>query len=153
MVHEAVADTRVVAVNGARRVGRSTLVKSAPRSYPRSTARNLDVATERQAALSDPTRFVRHDGLLAIDDLIDRDVTQLAEIERRSELRRLLRLLAGSMAQPLNVERIASEVGFRATTTQRYISLLEEVFLIKRVDGRASSATGRAVWLRKRPRG
>ncbi len=84
-----------------------------------------------------------------VDDLIDRDVTQLAEIERRTELRRLLRLLAGSMAQPLNVERIASEVGLPATTTERYISLLEEVFLIKRVDGWASSATGRAVRLRK----
>jgi uncharacterized protein len=272
MVHEALADTRVVAVNGARQVGKSTLVKAVLRSYPDSTARSLDVATERQAALSDPTRFVRHDGLLAIDevqrvpelvlsikaavdadpppgqflltgsarllglrnlpdalvgrmetielwpfsqgeidgrderfidrvfddewtaelpggrslgdelrdgyieralrggfpealrrtagrrakffdayvdDLIDRDVTQLAEIERRSELRRLLRLLAGSMAQPLNVERIASEVGLPATTTERYISLLEEVFLIKRVDGWASSATGRAVRLRK----
>ena len=272
MVHEALADTRVVTVNGARQVGKSTLVKAVLRSYPDSTTRSLDVATERQAALSDPTRFVRHDGLLAIDevqrvpelvlsikavvdadprpgqflltgsarllglrnlpdalvgrmetielwpfsqgeidgrderfidrvfadewtaalpggrslgdelrdgyieralrggfpealrrtagrrakffdayvgDLIDRDVTQLAEIERRSELRRLLRLLAGSMAQPFNVERIASEVGLPATTTERYISLLEEVFLIKRVDGWASSATGRAVRLRK----
>ena len=272
MVHEALADTRVVTINGARQVGKSTLVKAMLRSYPDSTERRLDVATERQAALSDPTRFVRHDGLLAIDevqlvpelvlsikaavdadprpgqflltgsarllglrklpdalvgrmetielwpfsqgeidrrderfidrvfaddwtvalpggcslgtesrdgyierslrggfpealrrtggrrakffdayvdDLIDRDVIQLAEIERRSELRRLLRLLAGSMAQPLNVERIACEVGLPATTTERYISLLEEVFLIKRVEGWASSATGRAVRLRK----
>ena len=84
-----------------------------------------------------------------VDDLIDRDVIQLAEIHRRGELRRLLRLLAGSMAQPLKVERIASEVGLPATTAERYISLLEEVFLIKRLDGWTSSVTGRAVGLRK----
>lgn len=272
MVHEALRDTRVVTVNGARQVGKSTLVKAVLRSYPDSRERRLDDATERQAALSDPTRFVRHTGLLAIDevqrvpeivlsikadvdedprpgrflltgsarllglrnlpdalvgrmetielwpfsqgeidrrnerfidrvfdddwilatpdasqlgtetrngyverclrggfpeavrrtggrrakffdsyvdDLIDRDVTQLAEIERRGELRRLLRLLAGSMAQPLKVERVASEVGLPATTAERYISLLEEVFLLKRIDGWSSSATGRAVRLRK----
>ncbi len=39
MVHEAVADTRVVAVNGARQVGKSTLVKAVLRSYPDSAAR------------------------------------------------------------------------------------------------------------------
>lgn len=272
MVSEALRDTRVVLVNGARQVGKSTLIKAVLRSHPDSRERRLDDATERQAALSDPTRFVRHAGLLAIDevqrvpelvlsikvevdedprpgrflltgsvrllglrklpdalvgrmetielwpfsqgeidrrneqfidhvfddvwtlaipndrqigtetrdgyierclrggfpealrrtsgrrakffdayvdDLIDRDVTQLAEIERRGELRRLLGLLAGSMAQPLKVERIASEVGLPATTAERYISLLEEVFLIKRLDGWASSATGRAVGLRK----
>jgi len=84
-----------------------------------------------------------------VDDLFYRDVIQLAEIERRGELRQLLRLLAGSMAQPLKVERIASEVGLPATTAERYISLFEEVFLIKRVDGWASSATGRAMRMRK----
>ena len=68
-----------------------------------------------------------------VDHLIDRDVTQLAEIERRGELRRLLRLLAGSMAQLPGVDRIATEIGLSATTTERYISLLEEVFLIKRL--------------------
>ncbi len=70
MVHEAVADTRVVTINGARQVGKSTLAKAVLRSYPGSTARSLDVATQRQAALSDPTRFVRHDGLLAVSGLI-----------------------------------------------------------------------------------
>jgi uncharacterized protein len=84
-----------------------------------------------------------------VDDLIDRDVIQLAEIERRSELKRLVRALAGSMARPLNTRRIASEVGLPASTTERYLSLLEELFLLKRVDGWASSATGRAQRLRK----
>ena len=68
-VREALADTRVVTVNGARQVGKSTLVRALLRSYPASTERSLDVATERNAARSDPTRFVRHDGLLAIDEM------------------------------------------------------------------------------------
>lgn len=272
MVSEALRDTRVVTVNGARQVGKSTLIRAVLRSHPDSRERRLDDAAERQSALSDPTRFVQHADLLAIDeiqrvpelvlsikaevdkdprpgrflltgsarllglrklpdalvgrmetielwplsqgeidrqneqfidhafddgwafniptdrrigtesrdgyierslrggfpealqrtsirrakffdayveDLIDRDVTQLAEIQRRGELRRLLGLLAGSMAQPLRVERIASEVGLPATTAERYISLLEEVFLIKRLDGWTSSVTGRALGLRK----
>lgn len=69
MVNEALRDTRVVTVNGARQVGKSTLIKAVLRSHPNSRERRLDDAMERQAALSDPTRFVRHTGLLAIDEI------------------------------------------------------------------------------------
>jgi uncharacterized protein len=68
-----------------------------------------------------------------LNDLVDRDVTQLADIERRHQLRELIVALARRAAQPLSVERIASEVGIPARTLSRYLSLLEEVFLIKRI--------------------
>ncbi len=265
-VDEALADTRVVAITGARQVGKSTLVRAHLKTRPRAEERNLDRGTVLAAARADPERFVRHDGLLAIDevqrapdlmlaikaavdadprpgqflltgsarllglrklpdalvgrmetlelwpfsqgeigqtreefidrvfaddpvfdsstepregylerlsrggfpeavrrdegrrarffqsyvqDLVDRDVRLLAEIQRRDELHRLLSLLAGRVAQPLKNEAVASEVGLPATTVSRYLSLFEEVFLLKRLPAWAASATGRAVRMPK----
>lgn len=265
-VTEALADTRVVSVVGARQVGKSTLVRGLMRARKNAAMRNLDVATELAAARADPTRFVRHQGLLSIDevqrapelllaikaavdedprpgqflltgsarllglrdlpdalvgrmetvelwplsqgeiehlrddftarvfadepslsatgesreetveramrggfpeavkrvddrrarffqsylsDLIDRDVRQLAELQRHDELRRLVSLLAGRTAQLLKVEAIASSAGVPATTLARYLALFEEVFLLKRIPAWSGSARGRAVRMRK----
>jgi predicted AAA+ superfamily ATPase len=84
-----------------------------------------------------------------VDDLIDRDVTQLADIERRGDLKRLVATLAASMSQPVKVERFASDLGLSRLTVERYVSLLEEVFLVKRLDGWSSSVTARAQRMRK----
>jgi uncharacterized protein len=56
-VVEALADTRVVLVNGARQSGKSTLVHIVAKDR-RAEWRNLDNALTRQAAVSDPTGFV-----------------------------------------------------------------------------------------------
>lgn len=267
----ALADTRVVAINGARQSGKSTLVQRVLRSVPGATARTLDRASDLLEARSDPEAFVRRDGLLAIDevqrapdlilaikaevdadptpgrflltgsarllglrslpdslvgrmetielwpfsqgeidgrrerlvdvafsddgvealrslppsatsrdeyvervarggfpgavarapgrrrvffeqyvnDLIDRDVTQLAELRRRVDLRRLIELLAATAAQPLRIERLANAVGIAAGTVERYIALFEEVFLVKRLPAFAGSESKRATRLRK----
>ncbi len=79
-----------------------------------------------------------------VNDLIDRDVMQLTEIQRRPDLHRLLAALAARMASPLNVEGLASEVGLPRTTVDRYIALFEEVFLVKRIPAWSSSVTRRA---------
>ena len=267
LIEQALLDTRVVTVNGARQVGKSTLVHRLLRDHPGALERRLDRPSDRLGAESDPEAFVRHDGLLAIDevqrvpdlllaikaevdsdprpgrflltgsarllglrrlpdaligrmetvelwpfsqgeiegtierfvdtvfadeesraatsdetrqsyldralrggfpeavsreparraryfqsyvdDLIDRDVVQLSEIERRSELRSLMRLLAVRMAQPLNIDSLASEARIPARTVSRYVDLLEEVFLIKRLDGWSTGTTRRATRQRK----
>lgn len=64
----ALADTRVVAITGARQVGKSTLVKRALKGGE-VLSRSLDKATELNAARADPLRFVRHGGLMAIDEV------------------------------------------------------------------------------------
>ena len=69
LVIEALADTRVVVVNGARQVGKSTLAEVALRRVPGAAARFLDDPVTRTAAAADPVRFVRHDGLLLIDEI------------------------------------------------------------------------------------
>ena len=264
---EALGDTRVVVVNGARQAGKSTAVHALLGHYPNAVERQLDRASDLQSALLDPTEFVRSDGLLVIDevqrapdlilaikatvdreqrpgqflltgsarllglrqvpdalvgrsetielwpfsqgeideqpdrfvdaafadrptfdtggdliradyveralrggfpvavdrserrrarffdaylnDLIDRDVVQLGEIQRRDELRRLIRILAARMAAPLSIENVARELTISKTTVERYVALLEEVFLVKRVPAWTTSATGRATRMRK----
>ncbi len=273
LVREALSDTRVVTVNGARQVGKSTLVERLISSSPGAAERRLDIATDRAAATADPTAFVRHDGLLAIDeiqrapdlvlsikaevdrdptpgrflltgsarvlglralpdalvgrmetielwplsqgelagvrdgfvdrvfsddavlrsaggpsiagvetrdsyierairggfpesvrrapsrrtrfldayvnDLIDRDVTQLADIQHRATMKRMVRLMAAAMAQPLRIERLASELATSRRTVERYVALLEEVFLVKRLPSWSTSATGRTLQIPK----
>ncbi|MEV0561109.1 ATP-binding protein [Dactylosporangium sp. NPDC050588] len=70
-----------------------------------------------------------------VQNLIDREVRQLAEIERAPQLTTLIRLLAarsGTLVAPGGLE---SELQLSRPTIARYMSLLEEVFLIKRVPG------------------
>jgi uncharacterized protein len=267
MIDDALGDTRAVVVSGARQVGKSTLVNHVVRGRSNVLQRNLDRPSDLAAARSDPESFVRHDGLLVIDevqratdlllpikarvdevsrpgqflltgsarllgmrgvpdalvgrsetielwpfsqgeiegveetfldrafgteasqvpelgmdrpeylaralrggypeaiartdgrrakffasyvnDLIDRDIVQVSDIQRRPELHRVLRLLAGRIATPLKVESVASELGLPKSTVDRYISLLEEVFLIKRIPAWSRSSTSRAVQMRK----
>ncbi|MHB1592909.1 MAG: ATP-binding protein [Streptosporangiaceae bacterium] len=68
-VTAALADTRVVVINGARQTGKSTLARLVMSEYPGSELRYLDEAPLRDAARADPGLFVRHDGLLVIDEV------------------------------------------------------------------------------------
>jgi predicted AAA+ superfamily ATPase len=67
-VREALADTPVVAVNGARQVGKSTLVTELIDRSPSTRIVTLDDETQLNAARADPATFVRQDGLLVIDE-------------------------------------------------------------------------------------
>src|SRR5215475_12388725 len=69
MVTEALADTRVVVVSGARQVGKSTLAEVVLRQHAGAVARFLDDPVTQVAAREDPARFVRHDGLMLIDEV------------------------------------------------------------------------------------
>jgi hypothetical protein len=68
-LNAALADTRVVAVTGARQVGKSTLVKRALKRTRALTSRSLDQPIELNAARTDPLRFVRHEGVMVIDEV------------------------------------------------------------------------------------
>lgn len=69
LVAEALSDTRVVVINGARQVGKSTLARLAVAGSPGARERYLDDPATREAALEDPAGFVRHDGLLLLDEV------------------------------------------------------------------------------------
>ena len=89
LVLEALADTRVVFVAGARQVGKSTLAREIARTGRPAEEFSLDVQATRETALADPEGFIAGlsgpafideiqrapDLLLAIKDAIDRDLT------------------------------------------------------------------------------
>nr|WP_051571447.1 ATP-binding protein [Cryptosporangium arvum] len=84
---------------------------------------------------SDPRRRARfHDAY--VQSLIDRDVSQLADIQRKDELRRLVRLLAARTGTIVHADgKIGSDLGLSRPTISRYLQALEEIFLVKRVPG------------------
>lgn len=260
---EALADTRVVLVNGARQAGKSTLTRVTADRQPGAVIRMLDDPATLHAAKDDPTSFVDREGLMVIDEiqlvpellrpikvavdldptpgrflltgssrvlalrtlpdalpgrmevielwpfsqgeisgepdrfvdaafrhgpridhssplrrrhyldrlviggfpeairrasrrrtaffdsylstLIERDVLQLASIERRGDLLKLLALLAGRAGGLLVPAALASQSGIQRTTLVRYLELLSSVFLIKTIPAWSSGQTQRAV--------
>ena len=69
LIAEALADTRVVTLNGARQAGKSTLARLAASASPGAVVRLLDDPATLRAARDDPASFVEHDGLLVIDEV------------------------------------------------------------------------------------
>jgi predicted AAA+ superfamily ATPase len=70
-----------------------------------------------------------------VQNLIDRDVRQLTEIERAPQLSALIRLLAARSGLLVAPGSLESELQISRPTVARYMRLLEEVFLIKRIPG------------------
>ncbi len=260
---DALGDTRVVLVNGARQAGKSTLTRLAATPRPGTVVRLLDDPATLRAAHDDPTGFVDHDALMVIDEiqlapellrpikvtvdldprpgqflltgssrvlalralpdalpgrmeiielwpfsqgeisgepdgfidaafqhgprldhsstarrrdyldravvggypeavrrvprrrsaffdsylttLVERDVLELANIERSGDLFKLLALLAGRAGGLLVPGTLAGQSGIPRTTLQRYLHLLSSVFLIKTIPAWATGLTQRAV--------
>jgi predicted AAA+ superfamily ATPase len=95
-------------------------------------------------ARTNPRRRERFfDSYLA--DLVARDVSQLSEIERTAEMRTLIRLLAARSGQLLVVTAVGSEARLPSSTVNRYLGLLEEVFLVKRIPAWSRNVSTRAV--------
>lgn len=65
----ALADTRVVVLNGPRQSGKSTLARLVATEHPDAELRYLDEGPVRDAAVADPAAFVRHPGLLIVDEV------------------------------------------------------------------------------------
>jgi predicted AAA+ superfamily ATPase len=78
-------------------------------------------------------------------DLLVRDVTQLSDIERTAEMRAMARLLAARSGQLLVISRLGAEAGLPVRTLNRYLALLEEVFLIKRIPAWSRNVSSRAI--------
>lgn len=97
-----------------------------------------------EAAARPPRRRERFlDSYMA--DLINRDVMQLSDIERGPEMRALTKLVAARSGQLLVPGALASELGLPHPTVKRYLGLLEEVFLLKRIPAWSRNLSTRAV--------
>lgn len=68
-----------------------------------------------------------------VDAVIQREVRDLANVDRLATLPRLVALLAARTASLLNVAELSRAAGIPQTTLQRYVTLLEHVFLLVRI--------------------
>ncbi|RJO78849.1 ATP-binding protein [Nocardia panacis] len=78
-----------------------------------------------------------------VGDLIARDVQQLSEIERTAQMRDLVRMLAARSGGLLSIPTLSNELGLAASTVKRYLALLEEVFLVKRIPAWSRNVSNR----------
>jgi predicted AAA+ superfamily ATPase len=70
-----------------------------------------------------------------VQALIDRDVRELARIEQAPQLRTLIRLLAARSASLIVPGALESDLELSRPTIARYMQLIEEVYLVKRIPG------------------
>ena len=66
-----------------------------------------------------------------VDSVLQRDLRDLANIERLSEMPRLLALLATRAGQLVNFSDLARSLAVPQTTLKRYVSLMETTFLVR----------------------
>jgi predicted AAA+ superfamily ATPase len=65
--------------------------------------------------------------------LADRDAADLADVSKTAELSRLLGLAAAGAGQTVNLAALARTLGVDAKTVDRWLVLLEQMFVIQRV--------------------
>jgi predicted AAA+ superfamily ATPase len=80
-----------------------------------------------------------------VADIINRDVMQISEIEKAPVMRAMTRMLAARSGQLLVPAVLAKELGLPQPTVARYLTLLEEVFLIKRLPSWSRRIGGRSI--------
>lgn len=66
-----------------------------------------------------------------VDALVQRDIRDIAEIEKLAVLPRLLRMMAEHSGQLTNWSALGAQVGLNHVTTQKYVRLFESLFLVE----------------------
>ena len=66
--------------------------------------------------------------------IVQRDVKDIADIEKLDQMPRLLRILAHYSGQLTNFAQIGGQMGFDGKTISKYVGILEQVFLVRRIE-------------------
>lgn len=66
--------------------------------------------------------------------VVQRDVRDVAEVEKLDQMLRLLRVLAHHSGQLTNFTQIGGQLGLDDKTTGKYVAVLEQLFLVRRVE-------------------
>ena len=69
-----------------------------------------------------------------VEAIVQRDVRDIAEVEKLDQMPRLLRVLAHHSGQLTNFMQTGAEINLDAKTTRRYVGVLEQLFLLRRLD-------------------
>jgi predicted AAA+ superfamily ATPase len=80
-----------------------------------------------------------------IDAIIQRDVRDVAGVDKLDQLPRFLRSLAQVSGQMCNYTQLGGQVGLDSKTAARYLSIFEQMYLLKRVEVWASNRLNRVV--------
>jgi predicted AAA+ superfamily ATPase len=80
-----------------------------------------------------------------VSDLMVRDIQQVSDIGRVSDMRRLTSLLAAQTGGIYRAARLANALQISAPTVRTYLQVLETIFLVRMVPGWAAGAATRAV--------
>lgn len=77
--------------------------------------------------------------------ILDRDVRDIANIDQLDRLPRLLNILAEHAGQLINNSSFGAALGLSGVTTQKYIAILERLFLVKTLTPWSSNRLSRLV--------
>ena len=80
-----------------------------------------------------------------IDAIIQRDIRDIASIDKLDQLPRFLRALAQVSGQMCNYTRLGGEVGLDGKTAARYIGVFEQMYLLRRVEVWSKNRLSRVV--------
>ncbi|GAB3354937.1 ATP-binding protein [Arachidicoccus ginsenosidivorans] len=80
-----------------------------------------------------------------ITAILQKDIKDLANIEGLTQLPNVLQLIAIRAGSTINLSDIARLSGIKNTTLQRYMALLEQVFLINKIPAWTPNAEGKYV--------
>lgn len=80
-----------------------------------------------------------------INALIQRDVRDIADIEKLDLMPRFLKALALTAGQMCNYTQLGGQVGLDSKTAARYIGVLEQMYLLRRIDVWANNRLKRVV--------
>jgi predicted AAA+ superfamily ATPase len=80
-----------------------------------------------------------------LSDMIVRDIQQVAQLDRKNDMRKLISLLADQTGGLLNLSRLASAIGVSASTVRSWVQILETIYLVRVIPAWSANATSRAV--------
>jgi hypothetical protein len=66
--------------------------------------------------------------------IVQRDVREIAEIEKLDQMPRLVQVLSHHSGQLTNFSQIGGQIGLDDKTTRKYVGILEQLFLLRRVE-------------------
>lgn len=76
---------------------------------------------------------------------VERDSVELSQIRQRDLLMDVLKRLAGQTAQVMNIAGLANKMGENRGTVGSYVQLLEDLFLVQRLDAWGTTLRSRTV--------
>lgn len=78
-----------------------------------------------------------------VESMVTRDIREVADVRNADLLRKLLRVLATRTAGELVITNVAQDCGTNARTVERYLSLLEMMYLVHRLPAWSRNLTKR----------